>query len=606
MKLRRRSPLSTWLGIVTAAAVAVLLAVAIFAPLLWGEAARLSDPGQISQPPSREHPFGTDAGGRDVLLRTLVATQLSVSMALCATLIGVCGGILFGLVPAMLGRRSSRFIVSSINVAVAFPGLLLAIGLAVVLGQSALSAVIAIGAAMTPDYARLTYTLSSSVLGRDYVSAARVLGVRPSTVMLRHVLPNIRDPLIVRATISAGGSLVAFASLSFLGLGVQAPDYDWGRLLGEGQSRIFVSPASALVPGAAIVIAGLVFTLFGEFLAKSLPGVAAGRVPRRFVRPQHPTTGDALGTLAESMPRVLSVRDLNVSAPTESGWSHPVRGVSFDIAPGEIVGIVGESGSGKSLTMMTIAGLTEQPLRAFADRLEFDGTELCRPGAVSSEAIARRHSRLLGTHLSVVFQDPMSSLNPALRVGSQVAEVAQLHENMGRSAARARAADRLRDVHIPDAERRAHQYPFEFSGGMRQRAMIAMGLMGSPRLIIADEPTTALDVTVQKGVLELLKELNQKDGTAIALISHDIAVITSICTRVLVMYRGRIVEAIDVDELVAGRAKHPYTRALLESVPTMDGDRSAPLATIPEGRDFDDDSTELDSDPKGASAVIRA
>lgn len=590
MTSRRRSPLLasllTPLGLVTSAAVALLLAVAIIAPAIWGDAARISDPTQISQPPSPEHPFGTDAGGRDVLLRTLVATQLSVGMALVATLIGVCGGIFFGLVPAMLGRRGSRFAVSAINIAIAFPGLLLAIGLAVVLGQSALSAVIAIGAAMTPDFARLTYTLSSAVLGRDYVSAARVLGVPRATIMFRHVLPNIRDPLIVRATISAGGSLVAFASLSFLGLGVQAPDYDWGRLLGEGQARIFVNPASALVPGAAIVIAGLVFALFGEFLSKNLPGSSANRAPKQRRLPVAESHERSPGLLAESAPRVLSVRDLNVFAPAGDRWSHPVRGISFDIAPGEIVGIVGESGSGKSLSMMTIAGLTERPLRATAGRLEFDGAELSKPGPIVPETIARRHAKLLGTRMALVFQDPMSSLNPALHVGSQVGEIAQLHEGASRRSALARATDRLRAVHIARPEQRAHQYPHQFSGGMRQRAMIAMGLMGSPRLIIADEPTTALDVTVQKGVLELLTEINQTDGTAIVLISHDLAVITSICSRVLVMYGGRIVEAIGVDDLVAGRIEHPYTRALLDSVPTMDGDRSVPLVTIPEDRTF--------------------
>lgn len=600
---RRRSPFSSPLGIVTASAVVLLIAVAALAPLLWGEQARLSDPSQISQPPSPEHPFGTDAGGRDVLLRTLVATRLSVGMALIATVIGVVVGITAGLIPALLGRRGSRLMISSINIAVAFPGLLLAIGLAVVLGQSALSAVIAIGAAMTPDYARLTYTLSSAVLGRDYVSAARVLGVPRATIMFRHVLPNIRDALIVRATISAGACLVAFASLSFLGLGVQAPDFDWGRLLGEGQTRIFVNPTSALVPGAAIVIAGLVFTLFGEFLSKSLAATSATRAPRRLTAPAMPGGGAANGMLPEGAERVLSVRDLTVSAPRDGAWTHPVRGISFDVAPGEIVGVVGESGSGKSLTMMTIAGLTEHPLRATASRLEFDGRLLSRPGELSSDGIAHRHAKLLGTRLAVVFQDPMSSLNPALRVGAQVAEIAELHQKASRRTALQRAVDRLRAVHIDRPEQRAHQYPHEFSGGMRQRAMIAMGLMGTPRLIIADEPTTALDVTVQKGVLELLTEINRKDGTAIVLISHDIAVITAICSRVLVMYRGRIVEAIDVDDLVAGRARHPYTQALLASVPTMDGDRARPLATIEAGRVFDTDESTADIDTPNAGVV---
>ncbi len=579
------------LTLTTVVAVVALVGLAILAPLVWGDKASVGDPSRISEGRSADHFFGTDAGGRDVLLRTLVATRLSVAMALLATVIGVTGGIVLGLLPRLAGPRLSRLFVSGINIAVAFPGLLLAIVLAVVLGRSPTSAVIAIGAAMAPDFARLTYTLSSSVWGRDYVEAARVLGVPRTTILARHVLPNIRDPLIVRATISAGICLVAFASLSFLGLGVQAPSYDWGRLLAEGQTRIFVNPASALVPGAAIVLAGLVFTLLGELLAKSLPGTQAVRVSRRHrgrkVLPESPApTSTADGTVGDDEAVVLRVRDLTVSVPRETEWDHPVRGISFDVREGEVVGIVGESGSGKSLTMMSIAALIDRPLEASATSVRLDGQELATRGRLDPDAINRAHGTHLADRLAMVFQDPMSSLNPALRVGPQVAEVGLLHEGLGRREAAERALDRLRDVRIDDPERRAHQFPHEFSGGMRQRAMIAMGLMGHPRLLVADEPTTALDVTVQKGVLRLLADINRDHGTAIVLISHDIAVVSAMCTRVLVMYRGSIVESIATDELVAGRARHPYTRALLEAVPSMSGDRSGRLATIPEGSDF--------------------
>ena len=176
----------------------------------------------------------------------------------------------------------------------------------------------------------------------------------------------------------------------------------------------------------------------------------------------------------------------------------------------------------------------------------------------------------------------MSSMNPSLKVGYQVAEIGWLHEGMSKADAKKAAVERLNAVKIPDAPRRAKQYPHEFSGGMRQRAMIAMGLMGKPALIIADEPTTALDVTVQREVLGLLHEVREETGAAILLISHDMAVITGMCTRVLVMFAGEIVEDIAVDDLIAGRAKHPYTRALIAAVPTMSTDRDKPLATVDE------------------------
>ncbi|UYM06064.1 dipeptide/oligopeptide/nickel ABC transporter permease/ATP-binding protein [Solicola gregarius] len=593
-------PLRTPLGVLTVVTLIILVLVAVLASVLWGDDARLADPSRIAEGPSDDHLFGTDAGGRDILLRTLVATRLSVGMALLATVIGVTVGIALGLLPQLLGPRIARAAASGINIAIAFPSLLLAIVLAVVLGRSAFAAVAAVAAAMAPDFARLTYTMSSSVAGRDFVQAARVLGVPKVVVLLRHVLPNIRDALLVRASISAGICLVAFASLSFLGLGVQAPEFDWGRLLDEGQSRIFVSPASALVPGAAIVLAGLVFTMFGELLAKSLPG-AGSRGRSRAARRRHgplsastvPTPTGATADSTDASP-VLRVRDLTVA---DADGSVLVDGLSIDVGAGEVLGVVGESGSGKSLTMMAVAGLLDPSLDATASTLEFDGVTLDHAGRVDAERMSRTHGRHLGEHLAVVFQDPMSSLNPAIRVGPQVAEVGRLRHGLGRRAAAGEAVDRLDSVHIPDADRRAHQYPHQFSGGMRQRAMIAMGLMGSPRLVLADEPTTALDVTVQKGVLGLLRDLNREQGTALILVSHDMAVVAAMCHRVMVMYRGRAVEVVDSDDLIAGRVRHPYTHALLDSVPSMQTDRDRPLTTIPEDADFPtgpvDDRTEV-------------
>ncbi|WGW11596.1 dipeptide/oligopeptide/nickel ABC transporter permease/ATP-binding protein [Saxibacter everestensis] len=609
--------LRTPLGLLTAVSFLALLALAIAAPPLWGAAASHSDPIQISQGPSAQHIFGTDAGGRDILLRTLVATRLSVSMALAATAIGVTAGIFLGCLPTLLRPRLGRLVVSLINIAVAFPALLLAIGLSVILGQSAIGAVLAIGFAMVPNYARLTYTLSASVSGRDFIAAAKVLGVSRPSIMLRHILPNIRDPLIVNASISAGVCLVSFAGLSFLGLGVQVPGYDWGRMLSEGVDRIFVSPTSALVPGIAIIVSGLIFTLLGEVLAKSLTGASSRSVLGRSRRGGRRlgdagdgggqsgsvaggTAGggdvggvstDGLGAAAEAEQAVLRVRNLRVAAPEKGAWHYPVKGISFHVDRGEIVGLVGESGSGKSLSVMSVAGLVEEPLEVTADQIRFDGTELVRNGKLRIPAKNRKLARQLGTRLAMVFQDPMSSLNPALKVGSQVAEIGVLHEDLSRKSAMQRAQDRLAAVRIPDSERRAGQYPHEFSGGMRQRAMIAMGLMGNPALVIADEPTTALDVTVQKEVLRLLKVIRDDNDTAVLLISHDIAVVTALCSRVLVMYRGRIVETILVADLVAGKARHPYTQALLASVPAMDSDRSRPLMTIPEGQSFGDDSS---------------
>jgi ABC-type dipeptide/oligopeptide/nickel transport system ATPase component len=267
---------------------------------------------------------------------------------------------------------------------------------------------------------------------------------------------------------------------------------------------------------------------------------------------------------------VLTVQNLQIS----SGDTRLVHGVSFAVRPGEIVGLVGESGSGKTLSTLAAARLLPRGLSSTVDRLEFDNQDI-------ATADGRRIRKLLGTRMAMVFQDPMSSLNPAMRIGAQMVEASRVHLGYSRQQARDAARRGLQDVHITDAERRLRQYPHELSGGMRQRVMIAMGLMSRPTLLIADEPTTALDVTVQAQVMTLLRELNNDHGTAILLVSHNIALLSEICDRVLVMYRGDLVDDAPVDQLTAPE-RHPYTRALIGAVPDLTTDRSRELVDVPE------------------------
>jgi peptide/nickel transport system permease protein len=269
----------------------------------------------------------------------------------------------------------------------------------------------------------------------------------------------------------------------------------------------------------------------------------------------------------------------------------PVRGVSFTLHRGEAVGVVGESGSGKSLTALAVSRLLEDPADVSAGRLELLGQDLLgrEPRGTAGVMSGREMRRFLGTKAGLVFQDPMTSFNPVKRVGAQLAEVATEHHGLTRRQAGERAVDRLRAVRIPRPEHRAGQFPHELSGGMRQRAMIGMAVMGEPALVIADEPTTALDVTVQRQVLRLLKSIQAgADGSAamaLLFISHDITVVGQVCDRVLVMYAGKIVENLPTADLAA-HARHPYTRALLAAVPSMETPRELPLAVIP-GRPAD-------------------
>jgi oligopeptide/dipeptide ABC transporter ATP-binding protein len=571
-----RALLGTLNGRIGLAGLAVLVFLAVAGPAIWGDAAEQVDTRVILQGPSDAHVLGTDALGRDLLARTLVATRPSLWYAVLTTALAASVGVTLGALPVVLGRRTSRVVTGAINMMIAFPGLLLAIFFAAVVGVGAGGAILALGIAGAPVVARLTNTLASGVAGSDFVAAARILGISRARLLARHVLPNIAEPLLLIITVSIGAVLLAFSGLSFLGLGVQPPYYDWGRLLNDGLARIYITPSAALTPGVAVVLAGIVFSLLGEGLAQ----VTSARSGLPTWAPGDEAFGpaDAVDPPGRNGSRppagaVLEVADLHVSFPSARGAVLAVRGVSFDIGSGEIVGIVGESGSGKSVTAMAVAQLVGAHGDVRAARLTFGGHDLLR---LSPEECRR----MIGASLPMVFQSPGATLNPALRLGRQLSEVAEVHRGLTRANAADEATRRLKDVAMPGYVRRLRSYPHELSGGMKQRAVIAMGLMGAPRLLIADEPTTALDVTVQSQIVALLRTVSTESGAAVLLISHDISVVSELCGRVIVMYAGRIVEQADVARIAAGPA-HPYTRALVAAVPTMTTDRGRPLATIP-------------------------
>jgi oligopeptide/dipeptide ABC transporter ATP-binding protein len=564
--------LRTPLGIVAVSLLVVIVATMIFAPMFLEKPATQINSLNMLQGPSSSHWLGTDALGRDVLSRTLYAARISVLLAIVTTLLATVIGIVLGATPVVVRGPVSRALVWFINLAVAFPGLLLALFLSLIFGIGAWPAVIALSIAMAPNIARLTFTTASAVAGADYVSAARLLGVNPARLVGRHIVPNIAEPLIVNSATVVGYALLSFSALSYLGFGVQSPSYDWGRMLSDGLNNIYIQPWAALAPCFAIVLTGTAFILFGELGAGAFNRSAAAvrrrgssAVPAES-RPAPASTPDQ-----REVP-VLVVENLSVDFPGLGADYRPVHDVTFQVAPGEIVGVVGESGSGKSLMASAVSALLPSNAVVSADRLELAGEDIRDPRT-------RAERRFLGTSLAMVFQDPMSALNPAVRVGKQLAEVSTVHQGMRRGEAWNKAVTRLDAVKIPAPERRARQYPSEFSGGMRQRAMIAMGLMGQPKLIVADEPTTALDVTVQREILALIRKAAAETGAGVLFISHDIGVISEIASRVLVMYAGRIVEDLPLSELAHGEA-HPYTRALVSSVPDMKTDRHLPLATI--------------------------
>jgi len=584
-----RALLASPSAIVATILVAALIFLAIFANLLWGNGASVSNVAIASEGPSAAHLLGTDPLGRDILDRVLVATRPSLVLAVLATAAGGVVGVGLGMLSAVAGPVLRRFLASLISLLLSFPALLLAIFFAVIFGVGSTASVLAVGAAFAPGFARLTQTLGASIADREFIQAARLLGKSRWYVIRRHLLPNVAEPIVLYGTVHVGQAILVLSGLSFLGLGIQLPAYNWGSLLEQGLAQMFQSPAGVIAPAVAIAVAGIACNLAGEMWADIIgrPGRAAPAGSQRSMSGK--LGAAASGTAGAPQPQpdsgewLLRVERLRIRFPASGTETTPVREVSFAVRHGERLGIVGESGSGKSLTALAIAGLVREPGRVDAQRLEFLGVDLLRP--------SRDRTEVLGRNLGLIFQDPGGTLNPAVRIGTHLREPAQVHLGMSRKDATARALAALEVVLIPEPQRRYRQHQHELSGGMRQRVSIAMGLAGEPQLLLADEPTTALDVLVQRDILGLLVRLSAEHSTGMILISHDLAVIAQTCDRTAVMYAGFVVEDAPVAALV-GAPAHPYTAALLaatpdiargpdESLPTIDGRVPGPEENLP-------------------------
>lgn len=527
----------------------LLVLTAIFAPLFLSDAADTLT-ANTSQEPSADHLLGTDAFGRDVLARSLVATRLTLIMTAATTAIAVGVGIAIGTAIWLAPRWLRDFCLRIVEAAVAYPSLIFALIIAAILGQGSGSAVLAVAIASIPAFARLTANMAASISHRDYVTMARLQGVSGVRVIGRHLLPNMAEPLLVLTATVFATTLMDLSSLSFVGLGVQSPEYDFGRLLNDGLFNIYSQPMEAVGPAIMITLTGLSAMLIGDGLAAS----SDPRGGRRFLTKKR--ASDAHAAIGRDLAQsdLVEVDDLIVRAADGTAL---VKGISLTMRQGEILGLVGESGSGKSLTAMSVAGLLPDDLESEARVLRVGGMDLQgRPGA-----------RELASSIGLVFQDPGTTFNPALRMGGQLTEVSRVHLGVSKRDADRRMATALRDIRVTRPEARLKQHPHELSGGMLQRAKIASSMMTDPRLIIADEPTTALDVTVQADVLRQFKAINRREGTAMLFISHDLGVVQALCDRVLVMKSGEIVEEITGEQLAAGEVHHPYTQRLLAATP---------------------------------------
>ncbi len=585
-----RGALKSPLMLVGMAGTLVIVAAAVFAPMLAPYDPTSQNLASILVPPiwhpdgTVEHVLGTDGLGRDVASRLLFGARNSLFVAGAAMLVGSSLGLITGLVAGFFGGRTDAIVMRLGDVQLAFPFILLAIAvLGVLPDRHPVHLILVLGIPGWIIYARVVRSRVLAEREKDYVEAARAVGAGSWRRLFRYVLPSVWQVVPVIALLDIGFLIIMESTLNFLGLGLQPPASTWGGILAEGRRNMVVSPWLPVLPGLAIMVTVLSINLFGDGLA----ALFDPRLRRGGMRRIIPPSPSARAAMAAPSPReevaepvtsdgdagsLLRIRDLHVEFPVEDGTVHAVRGIDLDIRPGETLGVVGESGSGKSVTASAIIQLLDPPGRVTSGSILLDGEDLVR-------ATNRRMRGLRGRDIGMIFQNPAASLNPVLTIGFQMREAIRHVTGGSASAAATLARQVLVDVGIPDPDRISRQYPFELSGGMNQRVMIAMALAVKPRLLLADEPTTALDTTTQAQILRSLADLTDEQDISLLLITHDVALIAEYADTILVLYAGEVCEYGPVDQVIAD-PRHPYTRALLESVPRIDS-ANEQLETIP-------------------------
>ncbi|MCC5476131.1 dipeptide/oligopeptide/nickel ABC transporter permease/ATP-binding protein [Streptomyces sp. NPDC059680] len=550
----------------------LVVLVAVLAPLLApDDPLDQQDPAGGSGHPSAAHWLGQDSLGRDILSRLMYGARWSLAIGLGATALALVVGAVAGAVAATSRKAVDETLMRCLDVVMAFPGIALAAVLVAVFGGGIGVLICAIAFLFTPPVARVVRANVLDQYGEDYVTAERVIGARTPHIVARHVAVNCAAPVLVFCTVQVAEAIVFEASLSFIGAGVRPPDPSWGSVIADGKNMVLTGGWWATVfPGLLILLTVLSLNILSEGVSDAWAAPAARETEAAQDRLEKAEPGEVLQLpgLTEAARRlrsrarplpdrsgqpVLAVENLTIGFPERHRGVDIVAGVGFEVYPGEVLGLVGESGCGKSLTALTVMGLQPRDAR-------IGGQVRFRQRDLLAEPMRSRR-RLLGHEMAMVYQDALSSLNPAMTIRAQLK---QLVRRGGR-----RSPGELMELVGLDPERTLRSYPHELSGGQRQRVLIAMALSREPRLIVADEPTTALDVTVQAQVMELLLRLREELGFALILVSHDLALVADVTDRVVVMYGGQIVESGVTADLVAAPAHH-YTRGLLGSVLSLE------------------------------------
>ena len=551
---------------------ALVVLLAILTPILPLAPPNVTDTGNRFLPPfSPGAPLGTDHLGRDLLSRLMWGTRLSLAVGFAAALIAATIGATIGIIAGYYGGRTDNVIMRGVDMLMAFPYILLALAIVAALGPGLVNALIAVAAVNIPFFARNIRGITVGIAHKEFVDAARLSGMSDARIILTEILPNVLPVIVIAMSTTVGWMILETAGLSFLGLGSQPPVADLGSMLGEARAALITNPHTSIVPGLMILVIVMAINLLGDGIRDALdPRLKSGALNRPL-----PATLVAPDRQPESQQNdgILTLDNLQTQFRVKRRTYRAVGGVTLTVKPGECLGIIGESGSGKSVTALSVMGLVASP-----------------PGLVTGGSVHYRGDDLIGApyrqlrslrgrKIAYIFQDPLATLHPLYRIGDQLIEAIAVHRPLSRAEGRQKAIDLLNAVRIPNADARIDDYPHEMSGGMRQRVGIAMALANDPEVIIADEPTTALDVTVQAQILSLLDDLRRDRGLAIIFITHDFGVVGQLCDRVAVMYAGRIVEQ-GPTRAILDAPRHPYTARLMACVPELGGGKRR-LEAIP-------------------------
>jgi peptide/nickel transport system permease protein len=549
-----RSVLANPLGLLACILLLIVLLVVVFAPWIAPFTANDLQIFKRNAPPGDGYLLGGDGSGRDIFSRLIYGSRNTLAGAGIAVAVAAVIGVVTGLVAGYYGGRRDVILGWLADGLMALPAMIVLLAFYQALGSSIYLSMVVFGIMLSPGFFRLTRNLVNGVKHELYIDAARVSGLSDLRIIVRHILLVIRAPLIIQVSIVAGIAIVIQAGLEFLGLGDPAIP-TWGGMLQNAFSNMYVAQYAILWPGLAISVTVASFVLLANAIRDRLQqGTrASGKsmaLPERKapVRPVAAVDSDVL----------LDVRDLTIGYPGPSGWTEVVRGASLTLRRGEVLGLVGESGSGKTQTAFAILGLLSEGGRILNGSIWFDGQDL-------AQLTDERLRPFRGKRIAYVPQEPMSNLDPAFRIGYQLVEPMVKVLGISYKEARTRALELLAHVGLPDPQRTFNAYPHQISGGMAQRVLIAGAVACKPDLLIADEPTTALDVTVQAEVLDLLRDLQAEFGMAVILVTHNFGVVADSCERVAVMKNGEVVETQSVSGLFAN-PEHPYTRMLLDSV----------------------------------------